>query len=173
MDPKEQEGSQPKWEGKACASLRGITADQVWPLLSDFFNVHKWFPTLATCYAIHGVSGQPGCVRYCAGSSIPSNSGGDTRPTVSWATERLVHIDPIGRSFTYEIVDSNVGFNSYVSTMKVVPDDEHQLGGCKIEWYFAVDPVQGWKLEDLISKYQTGLQNMANKMEESLMNNPT
>uniref|UniRef100_A0A2N9GIC2 Uncharacterized protein n=1 Tax=Fagus sylvatica TaxID=28930 RepID=A0A2N9GIC2_FAGSY len=67
--------SQPKWEGKVCTSLTNATANQVWHLYKDFFNFHKWFPSLDTCYGIHGTNSELGCIRYCAGFSIPSNDG--------------------------------------------------------------------------------------------------
>ncbi|KAF8400890.1 hypothetical protein HHK36_014193 [Tetracentron sinense] len=155
-----------KWEGKACTKLTGARADEVWPLLQDFFNLDKWFPNLTTCRGIEGVNGQPGCVRYCAGFSIP-NKGSDEE-TVSWSTERLVSMDEMERSFSYEIVDSNIGFKSYVSTMKVLPWNSNHQNGCVIEWSFLVDPVQGWNLKDLVSKFDSGLQRMANTIVEAL-----
>ncbi|KAF8407091.1 hypothetical protein HHK36_006216 [Tetracentron sinense] len=153
-----------KWEGKVCAKLTGHSADQVWPLLEDFFSLHKWIPTLDTCRQVEGVLGQPGCIRYCAGNVLPSDGSGETM--INWATEKLLAIDPVKRCFSYEIVENNIGFNSYVATMKVLKDEEEE--GCKIEWLFVVDPVEGWKLEDLVSFYNSSLQVMAKRMEEAL-----
>ncbi|KAJ6354486.1 hypothetical protein OIU77_005153 [Salix suchowensis] len=156
-------------KGKVSTVLAKATADQIWPLLNDFFNLHKWFPGLATCYGIHGTNGEPGCVRYCGGSSIPSTdsgTGGDNRP-VSWSTERLTAVDHVERSLSYEIVDSNIGFRSYVSTVKVVPQGDDGQDGCVIEWSFNVDPVAGMVLTELVRKYEVGLQQMAKRMEES------
>ncbi|KAJ6758409.1 hypothetical protein OIU74_025137 [Salix koriyanagi] len=164
-----EQDPQPKWEGKVSTGLAKATADQTWPLLNDFFNLHKWFPGLATCYGIHGTNGEPGCVRYCGGSSIPSTdsvTGGDNRP-VSWSTERLTAVDHVERSLSYEIVDSNIGFRSYVSTVKVVPQGDDGQDGCVIEWSFNVDPVAGMVLTELVRKYEVGLQQMAKRMEES------
>ncbi|RZC50221.1 hypothetical protein C5167_018645 [Papaver somniferum] len=166
-----------KWEGKVQAKLEGPKADQVWIILQDFFNLHKWFPSLTTCYGIEGISGQPGCIRYCAGSSIPASSsinGRDGDVTITnWSTERLVDIDSVQRSITYEIVDCNIGFKSYVSTMKVVPynnGENDEDNGCLIEWSFVVDPIQGWELETLVSKFDSGLQRTASKIEATLNN---
>ncbi|KAK8610407.1 hypothetical protein V6N13_081565 [Hibiscus sabdariffa] len=47
-------------KGRAYAKLAGCKAEQVWPLLQDFFGLDKWFPTLTTCLPVQGVSGQPG-----------------------------------------------------------------------------------------------------------------
>lgn len=159
MEPK----SNSKWEGKVCTKLTNATADQVWVLYKDFFNFHKWFPSLATCYGIHGTNGEPGCIRYCAGFSIPSNDG-DNKP-VSWSKERLTAVDDDERRLSYEIVDSNIGFKSYVSTVKIVPQGDQ---GCMIEWSFTVDKVEGWVLDDLVKKYEVGLQRMVKRMEDAL-----
>ena len=159
MEPK----SNSKWEGKVCTKLTNATTNQVWLLYKDFFNFHKWFPSLATCYGIHGTNGEPGCIRYCAGFSIPSNDG-DNKP-VSWSKERLIVVDDDEHRLSYEIVDSNIGFKSYVSTVKIVPQGGE---GCMIEWSFTVDKVEGWVLDDLVKKYEVGLQRMVKRMEDAL-----
>ncbi|KAE9602319.1 putative polyketide cyclase/dehydrase, START-like domain-containing protein [Lupinus albus] len=89
----EQDSSNGRWEGKVSAKLKNTSAEQAWALVKDFFNLHKRFPTLATCYGIHGTNGEPGCIRYCAGSSIPSNGS----VTVSWSKEKLVAVDDVDR----------------------------------------------------------------------------
>ncbi|XP_030543125.1 lachrymatory-factor synthase-like [Rhodamnia argentea] len=165
-----QEGH--KWEGKVSTTVTKASADQIWSLFLDFFNLHKWFPSLSDCHGIHGKNGEVGCVRYCTGSSLSSkgtDKTGENRP-VSWSKERLVSIDPIERRLSYEMVDSNIGFTSYLSTVRVVPSNVDGEGGCAIEWSFAVDPVEGLALEDLVRKYEVGLQRMAKKMEDSLGN---
>ncbi|XP_059644014.1 lachrymatory-factor synthase-like [Cornus florida] len=166
----EQKSQPPKWEGRVSTRLTYVSADQIWPLLKDFFNLHKWFPSLSTSYGVHGTNGEPGCIRYCAGSSIPSSGGEkDGDKPVSWCTERLIAIDPIDRSLSYEIVECNIGFKSYVSTVKIGPGGGDGGGGCVMEWWFEVDPVEGLTLEDLTKKYEVGLQRMAKKMEEDTL----
>ncbi|KAK1551185.1 hypothetical protein Q3G72_031600 [Acer saccharum] len=131
--------------------------------------LHKWFPSLSNSYGVHGTNGEPGCIRYCVGFSIPSNDG---NIPVSWSKERLIAVDQDQRSLSYEIVDNNIGFKSYVSTVKIVPGDHDDGGhenGCLIEWSFAVDPVEGMEFVDLVKKYDVGLQRMAKKMEDSLI----
>ncbi|XP_034700120.1 lachrymatory-factor synthase-like [Vitis riparia] len=152
---------QPKWEGKACAEVAGCKAEQVWPLLEDFFGLNKWFPTLTTCLPVEGVSGQPGCIRYCAGFKTHANSGD---VIMNWTKQKLLSIDPDELTFSYSIIDGNVGFNSYVSTVKVLPT----LEGCSIEWRYEVEPVEGWTLGDLDSFIGSGLQVMAKRMEAAL-----
>ncbi|XP_059634916.1 lachrymatory-factor synthase-like [Cornus florida] len=154
-------GQKPKWEGKACAELAGAKAEQVWPFLEDFFGLNKWFPTLHTCLPVEGVSGQPGCVRYCAGFKTPVNSGDDI---INWTKQKLLSIDPTEMTFSYSIIDGNVGFNSYVSSVRVVPRED----GCNIEWCYEVEPVEGWVLENLDTFIGSGLQVMAKRMEEAV-----
>ncbi|KAL6980090.1 hypothetical protein U1Q18_021739 [Sarracenia purpurea var. burkii] len=169
----EQKSHLPKWEFKVSARLRQSTPDQTWLLFKDFFNLHKWFPTLPICYGIHGANGELGCIRYCAGFALQSrgnggNVNGDNN-SAGWSMERLIGVDPVDRIISYEMVDSNIGFKSYISTVKIIPGagDGHDEG-CMIEWLLTVDPVEGWRLEDLVKKYESGLQGMAKKMEDAL-----
>ncbi|CAN6699426.1 unnamed protein product [Malus baccata var. baccata] len=139
-----------KWEGKASAELKGPKAEQIWPLLEDFFGLHKWFPTLTTCLGVEGTPGVAGCVRFCAGVKTPK---------VNWTKQKLLKM-----TYSYSIIDGNVGFNSYISTIQAVPKD----AGCTIVWKYEVEPVEGWRLEDLDMFIGTGLQVMASRMEASL-----
>ena len=160
------EESKPKWEGKASVKLSAITAEQAWPLLEDFCNLHKLFP-LDTCYCTEGTPGQPGLIRYCA-FTITSDVDD---PIIMWAKEKLLLMDPIQRCLSYEIVDSNMGFKSYVATMKVLPNDEEDdhNSGCWIELSFVCDPMETWRFEDLYSRIETSLQHTAKKMEEHIL----
>ncbi|GKA51399.1 lachrymatory-factor synthase [Tanacetum coccineum] len=53
-----------KWEGKVITTLTKASANEIWPLFIDFFNFHKWFPNLSTCYGVHGLNGEVGATRY-------------------------------------------------------------------------------------------------------------
>ncbi|KAK9068383.1 hypothetical protein SSX86_012496 [Deinandra increscens subsp. villosa] len=156
-----------KWEGKVSTTLTKASADQIWPLFIDFFNFHKWFPNVSTCYGVHGTNGEVGGTRYCAGFSLPNKDGGANQ--VSWSKERLVAVDREKMSMSYEMVDCNVGFESYLSTIKIACGDGGQ--GCVVEWSFVVNPVEGLKYEDLVQKYQTGLDQTTKKMEDDLYHN--
>ncbi|KAK3210640.1 hypothetical protein Dsin_015346 [Dipteronia sinensis] len=140
--------------------------EQVWPFLEDFFGLDKWFPTLATCLAVVGISGQPGCVRYCAGFKTPvddHNKGTDD--DVNWTKQKLLSIDPVEKVFSYSIIDGNIGFQSFIPTIKVLPKLEDG-SSCEIEWNstYEVEPVKGWPLEDLDSFIGQGLRVMAQRM---------
>ncbi|KAH7524163.1 lachrymatory-factor synthase [Ziziphus jujuba] len=167
----EEENIGPKWEGGASAEIKGPTPQQVWDLLRDFGNLHKWIPSLDTCDLLdHGnqLPAQTGLIRYCASTKITSSAGIDQTITL-WAKEKLIMIDPIKRCLSYEIVDNNMGFKSYVGTMEILPiindDVKH---GCKIKWSFVSDPVEGWRYEDLVSYIDSSVKLMAKKMEEHI-----
>ncbi|KAI5354611.1 hypothetical protein L3X38_007506 [Prunus dulcis] len=50
---------------KTSGEIKGQTAEQVWPPVADFCNLHQWLrPTLDTCYLVEGVPGQPGVIRW-------------------------------------------------------------------------------------------------------------
>ncbi|GFP82886.1 lachrymatory-factor synthase [Phtheirospermum japonicum] len=161
-------GNEPKWEGKATAELHKPTADQVWPLLEDFFGLHKWLPSLDTCRQVEGSVGQ---LRYCATTLPPPPEGG--KGVVKWCHEKLLDIDPIDKWLSYEILDNNMGFKDYKSTIKVLPikGGGDMKSGCMIEWTFLADPVEGLSYEDLVKYFDFSLQGMAQNMERALETN--
>ncbi|GAB4854327.1 hypothetical protein Ancab_022914 [Ancistrocladus abbreviatus] len=173
------EEAQAKWEGKITAEMKRCKVEEVWPLISDFCSLHKWHPAVKTCYRIEGFPGQAGLIRYCAGA--PSSDGDDHHNsvmTIKWCKEKLISIDPEKKCFSYEIVDNNCGFKSYVATIEllslkgIINDaDHHQDGdfGCMIEWSFVADPIEGWRLDDLASFIDYVAKTMATRMEEALV----
>ncbi|KMT03169.1 hypothetical protein BVRB_8g197230 [Beta vulgaris subsp. vulgaris] len=158
----EDANTQPKWKGKECVELGGAKAEEVWPFFADFCNLNKWFPTLSTCVRVEGVEGQPGCVRYCAGFKTHIEHS-DVKH-VNWTKQKLLSIEPDNMALSYSIIDGNVGFNSYVSKMRVLP----RVDGCAIEWEYEVEPVEGWKPKDLEAFVSNGLNIMAKRMKEAL-----
>jgi hypothetical protein len=162
----EAETGSKKWEGKVSAGLPIPTAAQVWPFLEDFCNLHKWLPCVETCYQVDGISGQPGMIRYCTGTI----TDGRDETMIKWAKEKLLTIDPIKRCLSYEILDNNVGLKSYAATMMVLPSDIGDgIHGCKIEWSFVSDPIEGWRLEDWVSFLEASLQSMAKNIQDALL----
>ncbi|XP_059461911.1 lachrymatory-factor synthase-like [Corylus avellana] len=140
-----------KWEGKVSAVLANPTAQQVWVLLEA--SGHCGSAT------VDGIPGQPGLIRYCA-ATVRSSSGG----RINWAKEKLLAIDPIKRCLSYEVIENNTGIKSYVATMIVLPIKDEGGRGCKIEWSFVSDPIEGWRIEDLVSYLESNLRAMAQKM---------
>ncbi|XP_028802141.1 lachrymatory-factor synthase-like [Neltuma alba] len=153
-----------KWEGKACVEIPHTGTEQAWSLLEDFCNLHRLMP-IDTCYQVEGFPGQPGLVRYCA-STVQGQ--GEAETTVKWVKEKLLALDPIQRCLTYEVSDNNIGFKSYVATIKVLPmASDVDVQGCKIEWSFESDPVEGWAFQDLVSYVDSSLHYMATKVQQA------
>lgn len=159
----EAEAENLKWEGKATAKLRKPTAEAVWPLLQDFCTLHKWLPSIDTCFKVDGADGERGLVRYCAAAAP-----GDGEPAVKWCREKLTAIDPVEKRLSYEIMENNMGFKSYESTLRVVPIDGGDDLGCQIEWSFVADPVEGLSCDDLAAYVGICIRGMAENMEKAL-----
>ncbi|KAF3788877.1 Lachrymatory-factor synthase [Nymphaea thermarum] len=159
-----------RWEGKLSATIGGATADQVWPLVADFCSLDRWFPSVQTCRLEGGVAGEPGCVRYTAGKGIESADG----EGVAWARERLVSIDPAGRKLSYEITENNVGWGQYEAAMEVIEGGgmTEDGGGCRIEWSFRMEPMEGGSEEGVAAYLGHTLEEMAKRMEKFLLHTP-
>ena len=163
-----------KWEGKVSARLVKSTVDQIWPLFTDFFNIHKWCPGLETCYGVHGNNGEPGCIRFCKLSATVSYND-VIRPEMheasGWAKERIIAVDHDEHTLTYQLLENNLGFESYVAKFKIIPaSGEDGPRGCTVEWSFTVEPIERWTLDALLGQYDQWLHLTLNKMEASLEN---
>ncbi|QCE16049.1 lachrymatory-factor synthase-like [Vigna unguiculata] len=150
------EESDKRWKGKVVVELAETNAEVAWTVVEDFCSIHKWM-SLDTCYQLEGTLGKPGLIRYCASTVDVENT-----PTLKWAKEKVLAIDPVERCLTYEIVENNMGFKFYVATLKVLSNEE---GGCKIEWEFVCDPVEGWSCEGLESYVESSLKVVKKNIE--------
>ncbi|XP_015083195.1 lachrymatory-factor synthase-like [Solanum pennellii] len=154
-----------KWEGKSIVNLKHPKAEQVWPLLEDFFNFHKWLPNIDTCHQIDS-DNKDEIIRYCASTTPPSS--GDGEAIIKWCHEKLLTIDKIERYISYEVLNNNIGIKYYVSTLKVLSLDGDDEGGCQIEWLFVADPIDGLTLELFSGYVNSSLQGMAENIEKAL-----
>lgn len=143
--------------------VKGHKGEKVWPLIADFCGLSKWFPT-PTCIPAEGISGQPGCVRFCAGFKTPVDDG-DDKERVNWTKQKLEWIDPKNMTLRYIISESNVGFYSYVATWRVRDCGEEDS---EVEWEYEVDPPKGWTLQQLNSFTNAGIQVMGKRIEADL-----
>ncbi|RXI07701.1 hypothetical protein DVH24_005474 [Malus domestica] len=126
------------------------------PLLADFCNLHKWFPILDTCYQVEGVPGQPGVIRYASlypdafgKTSLSADDHGhhDDQRSIKWVTEKLLAIDLIERCLSYEIVDNNIGFKSYVGTMQVLSVNDRDCASVRSTGHLFVIRLKGGDLK--------------------------
>ncbi|KAH7679381.1 Polyketide cyclase/dehydrase protein [Dioscorea alata] len=166
-----QKENKETWQGCVTAKVRRGTRNQVWSLIGDFLNLDKLHPMISICKLVEGVPGQPGCVRYCSDVPPTDDDVAGEAPSNLWVKERLLSIDPIGQSLSYEITENNMGFTRYMATLKVVGGgggDDGDEDGCSLEWRFEADPVVGFSEEGLVSILQNGLNGMAAKVEDAL-----
>ncbi|XP_068638581.1 lachrymatory-factor synthase-like [Aristolochia californica] len=154
-----QTAEAPKWVGKASAKVPGVLADTVWALLQDFGALYKWIPNLDSSEIIEGELGQLGCVRLNAGPPIPGSEVG------SHSKEKLIAMDPVQRSLSYQVLDNNIGFNYYVGTITVSPDGDD---ACTIDWSFEAEPMLAWTHEQIVEYVGLEVETMAKRMAEAL-----
>ena len=153
METKSPEKEQ--WEGKVTAELPETRPHQAWQLLSDYCNLHYLLPSLDSCFRVSGEEGFPGCVRRCEMISTRKSSGVDS---ISWAEEELLSLDHRSLSFTYRVLDNNMGFGRFFAQMKILPEDDY---GCRIEWSFVADPLAGRRLAALVRFLDGSLKTIA------------
>ncbi|KAK1666842.1 hypothetical protein QYE76_055001 [Lolium multiflorum] len=161
--PDHREAAAPEWRGAVRAAAAGPTPDQAWALLRDFCSLDRWVSLVQTCRRLEGADGEPGCVRYCAG---PVNMA-SPEEAVGWSKERLVEVDDAGRSYSYEVVETNKGFGRYRATIGVEADP----AGCAVAWSFEADPVKGWTLEGFVGFLEKLARGVARRLEEEIMVN--
>ncbi|WCJ37113.1 Polyketide cyclase/dehydrase and lipid transport superfamily protein [Euphorbia peplus] len=159
-----------KWQGKASAEVKGITADQVWSLLADFCNIQKCMPNIDQCVRLEGEDGKPGLVRHIRHHVTTTDEKEEEeqqqqQPLLSpdekepvnvekkkggiWANEKLLTIDETARFLSYELIDNNLGMKAYEAAFRAVEveaGEEGQVSG--IEWSYVSDPIEGVKMED-------------------------
>jgi hypothetical protein len=134
---------------------------KVWNFVKPFDSVPRWHPAFATAQIVSGRDGQLGAVR-----ALTFKDG----PTF---TEELLAINEQGMAFTYNIVESPLPIDRYISTMSVKPDGQ---GGSIVTWVGVFsrknprdkvpDAENDAAMVTLITgAYQAGLQNLKKVME--------
>ncbi|KAL3747415.1 hypothetical protein ACJRO7_016234 [Eucalyptus globulus] len=143
-------------------------AEKKWEIKVRFFQPPRVaLPMIDVCYGVGGVSGQPGCIRYSAVTKISKD--GSEEVVTNWALEKLLAINPVNKSFSYEIVDSNMnGFKSLVATTKLTQGKDAEKEATAITWSFVANPIEGWTEKGLTEFYGSALQRMAERMEAAL-----
>ena len=92
------------------SSVIGAPADQVWAAIRDFNGLPSWHPAIAESRIEGGApSDQVGCVR-----AFRLKDGGFIR-------ERLLALSDYDLSCTYSILESPMGVENYVATLKLTP----------------------------------------------------
>jgi hypothetical protein len=99
------------------------TVEQAWKLIGDFCGIKNWHPVITGCE----ISEKDGVkIR-----TLTTKDG-------SKFVEKLVKWDDKDTSYTYEILESPLPVEKYVSILKVEPDDEP--GKVAITWSSTFEP---------------------------------
>ncbi|MEM7171432.1 MAG: SRPBCC family protein [Pseudomonadota bacterium] len=95
------------------SSVLDAPADQVWGVIRDFNGLPAWHPMIDSSRIEGAVAAdQVGCVR-----AFRLTDGGYIR-------ERLLALSDYDYSFTYAILESPMGVENYVATLKLTPITE-------------------------------------------------
>ena len=92
------------------SSVIGAPAERVWAAIRDFNGLPSWHPAIAESRIEGGApADQVGCVR-----AFRLRDGGHIR-------ERLLALSDYDYSCTYAILESPMGVENYVATLKLTP----------------------------------------------------
>ena len=123
------------------SSVIAAPVDQVWAAIRNFNGLPDWHPAIAESRIEGGApADQVGCVR-----AFRLKDGGFIR-------ERLLALSDYDYSCTYSILESPMGVENYVATLKVTPITDG--GRSFAEWSAAFDCPEEREAElvDLIGK---------------------
>jgi uncharacterized protein YndB with AHSA1/START domain len=121
------------------SSVIDAPPEEVWGAIRDFNGLPKWHPLIAESRIEEGkAADQVGCVR-----DFAMNDGARLR-------ERLLTLSDVEFTCTYEILESPMGVENYVATLRLVPITDGER--CYIEWTAEFDAPEGEDeaLEDFV-----------------------
>jgi len=99
------------------------TVAQTWALIGDFCGIKNWHPAIVSC-------------------ELSEKNGAKIRTLMTKDgakfVEKLVKWDDQNTSYTYQILESPLPIENYVSTIKVEEDDEP--GKVAVTWSSTFDP---------------------------------
>jgi hypothetical protein len=109
-------------------------ADTVWSRIRDFNSLPQWHPMIADSRIENSEpSDRVGCIRH-----MHTRDGGMIR-------ERLLALSDYDYSCVYEILESPMGVDNYVATLKLTPVTDGQR--CFAEWSAEFDCAEGRERE--------------------------
>jgi hypothetical protein len=109
-------------------------ADTVWSRIRDFNSLPQWHPVIADSRIENSEpSDRVGCIRH-----MHTRDGGMIR-------ERLLALSDYDYSCVYEILESPMGVDNYVATLKLTPVTDGQR--CFAEWSAEFDCAEGRERE--------------------------
>jgi hypothetical protein len=112
------------------SSIIDASADTVWARIRDFNGLPLWHPAIADSRIENQQpADRVGCVRH-----FHTRDGGTIR-------ERLLALSDYDFSCTYEILESPMGVDNYVATLKLTPVTDGDR--CFAEWSAEFDCAEG------------------------------
>lgn len=123
------------------SSVIDASADSVWSRIRDFNGLPGWHPAIADSRIENQQpADRVGCIRH-----FHTRDGGLIR-------ERLLALSDFDFACTYEILESPMGVEHYVATLKLTPVTDG--GRCFAEWSaeFECAPGRERELSDLIGQ---------------------
>jgi len=103
------------------STVIGASADTVWSRIRDFNGLPQWHPGIADSRIENGdAPDRVGCVRH-----FHTRDGGMIR-------EQLLALSDFEYSCTYEILESPMGVENYIATLKLTPVTDGNR--CFAEW---------------------------------------
>jgi len=116
------------------SSVIDASADRVWARIRDFNGLPQWHPGIADSRIENGeAADRIGCIRH-----FHTRDGGMIR-------ERLLALSDYDYSCTYSILESPMGVENYVSTLKLTPITDG--GRTFAEWSAEFDCAEGRERE--------------------------
>ena len=112
------------------SSVINAAADTVWSRIRDFNGLPQWHPAIADRRIENSqASDRVGCIRH-----FHTRDGGMIR-------ERLLGLSDYDFSCVYEILESPMGVENYVATLKLTPVTDGNI--CFAEWSAEFDCAEG------------------------------
>lgn len=116
------------------SSVINAGADSVWSRIRDFNGLPQWHPAIADSRIENSqASDRVGCIRH-----FHTRDGGMIR-------ERLLGLSDYDFSCVYEILESPMGVDNYVATLKLTPVTDGNV--CFAEWSAEFDCAEGRERE--------------------------
>jgi len=110
------------------------SADTVWSRIRDFNGLPQWHPAITDSRIENGgASDRVGCIRH-----FHTRDGGMIR-------ERLLALSDYEYSCSYEIIESAMGVENYVATLKLMPVTDGNR--CFAEWSAEFDCAEARERE--------------------------
>ena len=112
------------------SSVINAAADIVWSRIRDFNGLPQWHPAIADSRIENSqASDRVGCIRH-----FHTRDGGMIR-------ERLLGLSDYDFSCVYEILESPMGVENYVATLKLTPVTDGNV--CFAEWSAEFECAEG------------------------------